>query len=95
MPQPPHSLDYLRQVLAEYFADKPVRRVQVVGSYARGEATAVSDLDLHLEMERQVGWAFFDYPRELTERLGVPVEAGTVVSGYMMRFIKKRPDHAL
>ena len=89
MPQPPYSLDYIRQVLAEYFADKPVRRVQVFGSYARGEATAESDLDLLIEMKQQVGWAFFDYPRELTERLGIKVDIGTVVSDYMMRYIKK------
>ena len=85
----PHSLDYIRQVLAEYFADKPVRRVQVFGSYARGEATAESDLDLLIEMDQQVGWAFFDYPRELAERLGIKVDIGTVVSDYMMRYIKK------
>ena len=89
MPKPSHSLDYVRQVFAEYFADNPVRRMQVFGSYARGEATAESDLDLLLEVERQVGWVFFDYPRELTEWLGIPVEAGTVVSDYMMRYIKK------
>ena len=85
----PHSLDYIRQVLAEYFADKPVRRVQVFGSYARGEATAESDLDLLLEMEQQVGWGFFDYARDLTAQLGIQVDAGTVVSDYMMRYIKK------
>ncbi|OGX84430.1 nucleotidyltransferase family protein [Hymenobacter glacialis] len=48
MQQLPLSLDYIRQVVAEYFADKPVKRVQVFGSYARGEATAESDLDLLL-----------------------------------------------
>ena len=89
MAQLPLSLDFIRQVLAEYFADKPVRRVQVFGSYARGEATAESDLDLLLEMEQQVGWDFFDYSRDLGQRLGIKVDVGTVVSDYMMRYIKK------
>ena len=85
----PHSLDHIRQVLAEYFADKPVRRVQVFGSYARGEATEESDLDLLVEMERPVGWEFFDYSRDLEQKLGIKVDVGTVVSDYMMRYIKK------
>lgn len=87
--QLPLSLDYIRQVLAEYFADKPVRRIQVFGSYARGEATAESDLDLLLTMERSVGWEFFDYSRDLTEKLGLKVDIGTGVSDYMMRYISK------
>ncbi|RZK25576.1 MAG: hypothetical protein EOO57_24765, partial [Hymenobacter sp.] len=83
MAQLPHSLAYIRHVVAEYFADKPVRRVEVFGSYARGEATAESDLDLLLTMERPVGWEFFDYARDLEKELGLKVEAGTVVSDYM------------
>lgn len=85
----PLSLDYIRQVLAEYFADKPVRRIQVFGSYARGEATAESDLDLLMEMERPVGFVFFSYARDLEARLGVKVDVGTVVSDYIRRYIQK------
>lgn len=85
----PLSLEHIRQVLAAYFADKPVRRVEVFGSYARGEATAESDLDLLITMERQVGWEFFDYARDLETKLGIKVDSGTVVSDYMMRYIKK------
>ena len=48
MPPLPQSLNYIRQVLAEYFADKLVKKVQVFGSYARGETTAELDLDLPL-----------------------------------------------
>ena len=89
MPQPPLSLDYIRQVLAEYFADKPVRRVEVFGSYARGEATAESDLDLLLTMEHPVGFAYFTYKEELEDILHLKVELGTVVSDYIRRYIQK------
>ena len=89
MERPPYSLDYLRQVLTAYFADKPVRRVQVFGSYARGEATAESDLDLLIELERPVGWEYFHYPDELEERLKIRVDIGTGVSDYIMLYIKK------
>lgn len=87
--KPPLSLDYIRQTLADYFAEKPVARVQVFGSYARGEATAESDLDLLLTMERPVGWEFFNYSRDLEDKLGIKVDVGTVVSDYMMRYIKR------
>lgn len=85
---PPHSLDYIRQVVADYFADKPVRRVQVFGSYACGEATAESDLDLLIEMERPVGWYFLDYADDLSALLGIKVDLGTAVSDYIMRYIQ-------
>ena len=85
----PLSLDYIQQVVAEYFADKPVRRVQVFGSYARGEATAESDLDLILEMAAPAGWAYFGYADELQEKLGIKVDLGSGVSDYMYRYIAK------
>lgn len=85
----PLSLDYIRQVLAEYFADKPVARVQVFGSYARGEATAESDLDLLIELTHPVGWYFLDYAHDLEAQLGMKVDIGTAVSDYIMRYIQK------
>ncbi|AMR27182.1 hypothetical protein A0257_08770 [Hymenobacter psoromatis] len=89
MPQLPHSLDYIRQVLADYFADKPVRRVQIFGSYARGEATAESDLDLLIELEHPVGWEYFSYADDLQVRLGLKVDLGSSVSDYIFRYISK------
>ena len=89
----PHSLDYIRQVLAEYFADKPVRRVQVFGSYARGEATAESDLDLLLSREPDSRLNLFDivdYKDNLQQRLGLRVDVGTEIDPYILRYIK--PD---
>lgn len=89
MAQLPHSLDYIRQVLAEYFADKSVRRVEVFGSYAWGEATADSDLDLLIELTHPVGWEYFRYADDIGERLGIKIDIGTSVSDYIMRYIKK------
>ena len=88
MESPPLSLDFIRQVVTEYFADKPVRRVQVFGSYARGEATAESDLDLLIELARPVGWEYFDYADDLATQLGIKVDLGSAVSDYIFRYIK-------
>lgn len=88
----PHSLDYIRQVLAEYFADKPVRRVQVFGSYARGEATAESDLDLLLSFASASRPTLLDlvhYQADLEQLLGLKVDVGTAVDPYIQRFISK------
>ncbi|RYE90291.1 MAG: nucleotidyltransferase [Cytophagaceae bacterium] len=89
MSQLPLSLEYIRQVVAAYFADKPVRRVEVFGSYARGEATAESDLDLLIELIHPVGWEWLRYPDELGTLLGIKVDIGTAVSDYIMHYIKK------
>ena len=93
MPQLPHSLDYIRQVVAEYFADKPVRRVEVFGSYARGEATAESDLDLLLSREPNRSLSLFDLSRcqyELEDALHIPVDLGTAISPVTLPYVK--PD---
>ena len=77
MQQLPLSLDYIRQVLAEYFADKPVRRVQVFGSVARGEGGGNSDVDLLVDFlpEARVGLLELGaLKEELEEKLGRPVD---------------------
>jgi len=85
----PLSLDFIRRVLAEYFADKPVRRVEIFGSYARDEATAESDLDLLIEFTQPVGWDFVMYADDLQQRLGIKVDAGTAVSDYILRYVRR------
>ena len=92
MPQLPHSLDYIRQVLAEYFADKPGQRVQVFGSYARGEATAESDLDVLLSRDPTAKLTLFDlvdYQEDLQQRLGLKVDLGTEIDPYIQRYVRK------
>lgn len=43
------------QLIKDYFINKPVKRVQVFGSFARDEARSCSDIDLILTMEQPVG----------------------------------------
>ena len=92
MAELPHSLDYLRKVLAEYFADKPVRRVEIFGSYARGEATAESDMDVLLSRAPGCPMTLFDlvdYKDDLEKKLRIQVDLGTEIDPYILRYIKK------
>ena len=92
MAQFPLSLDFIRQVLAEYFADKPVQRVEIFGSYARGEATAESDLDVLLSRETDSKLNLFDlavYKDDLEQLLQVSVDLGTQIDPYVWRYVKK------
>lgn len=41
----------ISQVTSLYFADKPVKKVYLFGSYARNEAMAGSDIDLLLDID--------------------------------------------
>ncbi len=54
-----------------------VRVVGVFGSYARGEAGPVSDVDLLLELERPIGWEIVDVKEHLEALLGLRVDIVT------------------
>ena len=43
------------KLIKNYFADKPVAKVSVFGSFARGDDDKGSDIDILIEMERPVG----------------------------------------
>ena len=92
----PLSLDFIRQVLAEYFADKPVQRVEIFGSCARGEATTESDLDVLLSRAPDQRLTLFDlvdlvtFQEDLECRLGLHVDLGTALSPFARPHIE--PD---
>lgn len=41
----------IKQVVQDYFKDKPVKKVYLFGSYARGDANADSDVDLIVDID--------------------------------------------
>lgn len=61
------TTEQIKQTVAAYFKDKPVKRVYLFGSYARGEADEGSDVDLlvDLDYERGSGWQFYGWDEEL------------------------------
>ena len=55
------TIQQIRDTIADYFKDRPVKRVYLFGSYARGEATENSDVDLLVEYdEREKSLSLFD-----------------------------------
>ena len=81
------------QKLKSFFEDKPVKKVYVFGSFARGEAHANSDIDLYLELDYQqnIGLAFYGWFEQLKELLNLEVDIVTTnsVSTYIKHFIEQ------
>jgi len=54
-----------------------VKRIGVFGSWARGEATPDSDVDILVEFSRPIGWEFIDLKELLARLLGRDVDLVT------------------
>ena len=51
-----------------------VSSIAIFGSYARGEETELSDVDILVEFERPIGWEIVDLKDYLESLLGVRVD---------------------
>jgi predicted nucleotidyltransferase len=85
-----HDTNLLRQ----YFADKPVKRAYLFGSYARNTAIkGTSDIDILLELDysKPIGMKFFSFQRELEALLlnKVDVVTSDGLSKYVLPYIEK------
>jgi predicted nucleotidyltransferase len=71
-------------VLPDIRKDYGVKRIDVFGAYAGGEAAEAGDNDILVEFERPIGLAFVDPAARLEELLGMRadlVSAGAVKPG--------------
>ena len=61
------TINQIKETVTDYFKDKPVKQVFLFGSYARGEATEDSDVDLLLELdyEKKIGLEFIRWQLNL------------------------------
>ena len=62
---------YLRQKFS-------VNKIGYFGSYARNTHTENSDLDILVELEKPLGWEFFDLQEYLENTLKIKVDLTTV-----------------
>ena len=51
-----------------------VSSIAIFGSYARGEQTELSDVDILVDFERPIGWEIVDLKEYLESLLGVSVD---------------------
>lgn len=64
------TTEQIKQTVSEYFRDKPVKKVYLFGSYARGEADEESDVDLLVELDysKKIGLSFYGWYVDLEDR---------------------------
>ena len=69
---------YRKNRIAEYFKTQPVLKAWLFGSFARGEETSSSDVDILVRFDRTTSpiglLAYMRMHRELEERLGRKVD---------------------
>lgn len=75
------TLNQIKQNLANHRKELQenyhVARISIFGSYARGDSTQSSDVDLLVEMDRPVGWEIVDLKDYLQNLLGIKVDLVT------------------
>ena len=78
--------------LQHYFADRPVKKAYLFGSYSRNEATSNSDVDILVELDHRtpIGMKFFAYQIELEELLKMKVDL--VSSEGLSKYVKPLVD---
>jgi hypothetical protein len=67
----------LQQIKPELVDKFHVSRIGYFGSYATGQHTDNSDLDLLVEFSQPIGWEFFTLERFLEQSLGLPIDLVT------------------
>ena len=73
------STEEIKSTIAEYFKTQPVLKAWLFGSFARGEQTPESDVDILIVLDNSkcVGLEFFGMFEDLKELLGRDVDLVT------------------
>lgn len=69
------KLQELKPLLSDEFH---VRKIGYFGSYATGEQTEESDLDLLVEFSQPIGWEFFTLEKFLEKEFGLAIDLVTM-----------------
>lgn len=88
------STQTVAKIIADYFKTQPVLKAWLFGSYARGEGTPESDVDILVEFDHSSPIGLFAYARmwrELQELLGLAVDL--VEEGTLKPFAADSANH--
>ena len=87
------STQAIQQTIADYFKTQPVEKAWLFGSFARGEETPESDIDILVVLDHSepVGMKFFGMYEDLKELLGRPVDL--VVERSLASFARESVEH--
>lgn len=82
----------IKATIAEYFKTQPVLKAWLFGSFARGEETPDSDVDLIvvLDQSKPIGMRFFGMWGDLERLIGRPVDL--VTDGNLMPYARESAD---
>jgi predicted nucleotidyltransferase len=79
----------IEKKIIDYLADKGAKKIEIFGSYARGED--YNDIDVIVEFEKVRGMEFFSYGSELKQLINKNVDVLTLnsISEKILPYIKK------
>jgi hypothetical protein len=82
----------LIQIITNYFKTQPVLKAWLFGSFARGEETEKSDVDIivSLDYSQRIGLKYFKMAMDLEKLVGRSVDL--VEDGQLLPFAKKTAE---
>ena len=87
------STQVMTQQIAEYFKTQPVLKAWLFGSFARGEETPESDVDILVEFDKNSRVSLMKHAGmivDLEQKLNRPIDL--VVNGTLLPFATKSAD---
>ena len=68
--------EQILETIQDYFKNKPVKRIWIFGSYARGDADENSDVDVLVDNDRSspTVWGYFTWYQDLQEKFNKQVD---------------------
>ena len=83
----------VQHIISNYFKTRPIEKAWVFGSFARGEETDTSDVDILVTLvpNSRMGLEFFRMIVDLEGLLNRPVDL--VVDGNILPFAKESVEH--